>query len=73
MGTYTESDVATAVNSAADMLDGLDPDTQTLVDFIVNASLTLLDSKDADIEDVLEGSWDDDETRETIRDIVTGN
>ncbi|PZU00849.1 MAG: hypothetical protein DI630_13215 [Gordonia sp. (in: high G+C Gram-positive bacteria)] len=73
MSTYTRNDVATAVNSAADMLDGLDPDTQTLIDFVVSATLTLLTSKDAGIEDVLQGSWEDDETRETIRDIVTGN
>lgn len=72
MATYTDTDVIAAVNNAADMLDGLDPDTQTLVDFVVNATLILLDNKDADIEDVLEENWEDAENRETIRDIVTG-
>lgn len=72
MSSYTYDDVSTAANNAANMLDGLDPDTQTLVDFVVNATLTLLDSKDAEIEDVLEANWEDSENRETIRDIVSG-
>lgn len=72
---YTHDDVSTAANGAASMLDGLglDPDTATLIDFIVNATLTLLENGDAGIEDVLEQNWDDSEDRDTIRTIVTGN
>lgn len=73
MSTYTYDDVSTAANNAANMLDGLDSGTQTLVDFVVNATLTLLDNTEADIEDVLEANWEDSESRETIRDIVTGD
>lgn len=73
MSTYTYDDVSTAANNAADMLDGLDSGTQTLVDFVVNATLTLLDNTEADIEDVLEANWEDSESREIIRDIVTGD
>lgn len=72
MSTYTYDDVYNAVNGAANMLDDLDSDTQTLVDFVVNATLTLLENTDAEIEDVLEANWEDSESRETIRDIVAG-
>lgn len=72
MSSYTYDDVCTAVNNAANMLDDLDSDTQTLVDFVVNATLTLLENTDAEIEDVLEANWEDSESRETIRDIVAG-
>lgn len=73
MSDYTYDDVSTAVNGAADMLTGLDPDTQTLVDFVVNATLTLIKQNDATVADVLEVNWDDSETREMISDIVTGS
>ena len=72
MSSYTYDDVCTAVNNAANMLDDLDSDTQTLVDFVVNATLTLLENTEAEIEDVLEANWEDSESRETIRDIVAG-
>ena len=72
MSSYTYDDVCTAVNNAANMLDDLDSDTQTLVDFVVNATLTLHENTDAEIEDVLEANWEDSESRETIRDIVAG-
>lgn len=72
MSSYTYDDVCTAVNNAANMLDDLDSDTQALVDFVVNATLTLLENTDAEIEDVLEANWEDSESRETIRDIVAG-
>lgn len=72
---YTHDDVTTAANDAASMLDGLglDSDTTTLIDFVVNATLTLLEDKDAGIEDVLEENWSDSEDRDTVRAIVTGN
>ena len=73
MSTYSYDDVSTAVNSAADLLVDLDADTQTLVDFVVNATLTLLSSKDAGLEDVLEANWEDSEDRETIHGIVAGH
>ncbi|TCJ75112.1 UNVERIFIED_ORG: hypothetical protein EDC92_12028 [Dietzia maris] len=74
MSNYTYDDVCTAANGAANMLDdlGLDADTTTLIDFVVNATLTLLEHKNAGVEDVLEENWSDSEARETIRDIVVG-
>lgn len=73
MSTYTHDDVSTAVNNAANMLDGLDPDTTALIDFVVNATLTLLENQGATVEDVLEENWGDSESLDTIRAIVTGN
>ena len=71
MATYTHDDVSTAANNAANMLDGLDPDTTSLIDFVVNATLTLLDDKDATVEDVLQENWGDDpESVDAIRDTL---
>ncbi|MEW1938435.1 hypothetical protein AB0331_13835 [Dietzia maris] len=75
MSTYTYDDVSTAANGAANMLAGLDldGDTVTFIDFVVNATLTLLENKDAGIEDVLEENWGDSDDLDGVRDIVTGN
>lgn len=73
MSTYSYKDVSAAANSAADLLNSasLDPDTVTLIDFVVNATLTLLDDPDATVEGVIEENWDrDSEDADVIRDIV---
>lgn len=69
MTEYTRDEVSTAVNGAADMLNGadLDSDTVSLVDFMVNAALTLLDNPDADVDDVLEENWGDGDDADAIR------
>lgn len=74
MSTYSYNDVKTAVNAAADLAigEGLDADTTSLIDFVVNATLTMLTEKDAGIEDILEENWTDEEARDIIRDIITG-
>lgn len=74
MDAYSYDDVRTAVNAAADLAtgDGLDADTTSLIDFVVNATLTILTKTDAGIEDILEENWTDEEGRAIIRDIITG-
>ncbi|MFL0579654.1 hypothetical protein [Dietzia sp. 179-F 9C3 NHS] len=60
MTTYTRTQVAEAVNGAADLLlesANLTPDTTTLIDFVVNAALTRLEAPDATVEDVIAENW----------------
>lgn len=69
MSTYERGAVAQAVNDAADMLNeaDLDADTRTLIDFVVNATLTLLDAPDATVEEVIEKNWGEGEDTDVIR------
>lgn len=75
MSTYTYDDVSTAANGAANMLAELemDGDTLTFIDFIVNATLTLLDEPDATVEDVIDENWDGSDDLDSVRDIINGN
>ena len=71
MSTYSYDEVSRAANRAADML-GLDADAATLIDFMVNATLTLLETPDADIQDVLEENWGDSDDLPEVRKIILG-
>lgn len=64
--TFTYEQVSTAANSAADMLVTADSDTQTLIDFMVNAMLTALENPEADVEDVIEENYGEGEDGEEV-------
>lgn len=69
--TYTRDEISKALNAAADLLDPSDPDTRTLIDFVVNAALSIIDGVEIDsIENVIDENWDDAETRVIIREAL---
>lgn len=69
--TYTRDEISKALNAAADLLDPSDPDTRTLIDFMVNAALSIIDGVEIDsIENVIDENWDDAETRVIIREAL---
>lgn len=73
MTTYSRAAVAAAANGAADLFVAaeMDADTRSLIDFMVNATLTLLDDPDATVEDVIEENWGEGDDADVIRDLFT--
>lgn len=65
MTSYSHLEVRTAAN--------LDADTVTIIDFMVNATVTMLENQDAGIEDVIREHWGDaqDEDSDAIRKLFT--
>lgn len=68
---YSRQDVAAAANGAADLLAAaeMDADTRSLIDFMVNATLTLLDAPGATVEEVIEENWGDGDDADVIREL----
>lgn len=77
MASYGRLEVCTAANNAADLFNSanLDCDTVTIIDFMVNATVTMLDNQDAGIEDVIREHWGDehDEDADAIRKLFITN
>lgn len=70
--TVTVEEMMELVNSAANMViesAQTDPDTTTLIDFLVNAVGTLHSDPDATVDDVIADNWDE-EGADVIRAIV---
>ena len=77
MARYSRLDVCTAGNDAADLFNAasLDPDTVTIIDFMVNVITTKLEDPDADVEDVISEHWGDEHAEDAaaIRKLFTTN
>lgn len=76
MASYSRLAVCVAGQTAADLFHAadLDVDTVTIIDFMVNATITMLDNPDAGIEDVIREHWGDDpDDADAIRKLFTTN